>query len=156
MGKAQKSVAQRPTTLSKETYYTVKRDLLYCQKRPTILSKETYHTLKRDLLKVSGPETHCTVKRDLLYCQKTPTILSKETYHTVKRDLLYSQKRPTAAWAKTKASGPGSVFTDFCLGKCRSKHVVNTAHLLDIYCRKPTCQVLLRLSVWAVCKYVEM
>jgi len=44
--------------LSKEPYYTVKRDLLYCQKRPTILSKETYYT----------------VKRDLLYCQKRPTI----------------------------------------------------------------------------------
>jgi hypothetical protein len=65
--------------MSKETYYTVKRDLLYCQKRPTTLSKETYYT----------------VKRDLLHCQKRPTILSKETYYTVKRDLLHCQKRPT-------------------------------------------------------------
>jgi hypothetical protein len=28
--------------MSKETYYSVKRDLLECQKRPTIVSKETY------------------------------------------------------------------------------------------------------------------
>ena len=35
---------------SKETYYTVKRDLLHCQKRPTKMSKETYYTVKRDLL----------------------------------------------------------------------------------------------------------
>ena len=26
---------KRPTTVSKETYYSVKRDLLQCQKRPT-------------------------------------------------------------------------------------------------------------------------
>jgi hypothetical protein len=30
----------RPTIVSKETYYSVKRDLLWCQKRPTIVSKE--------------------------------------------------------------------------------------------------------------------
>jgi hypothetical protein len=28
--------------MSKETYYSVKRDLLQCQKRPTTVSKETY------------------------------------------------------------------------------------------------------------------
>ena len=28
--------------VSKETYYSVKRDLLQCQKRPTTVSKETY------------------------------------------------------------------------------------------------------------------
>jgi hypothetical protein len=27
--------------VSKETYYSVKRDLLQCQKRPTTVSKET-------------------------------------------------------------------------------------------------------------------
>jgi hypothetical protein len=27
---------------SSETYYSVKRDLLQCQKRPTTVSKETY------------------------------------------------------------------------------------------------------------------
>jgi len=32
---------KRPTTVSKETYYSVKRDLLQCQKRPTTVSKET-------------------------------------------------------------------------------------------------------------------
>ena len=31
---------KRPTKVSKETYYSVKRDLLKCQKRPTI---ETWH-----------------------------------------------------------------------------------------------------------------
>jgi len=57
------------TTVSKETYYSVKRDLLHCQKRPTTVSKETYYSVKRDLL-------------------KRPTIVSKETYYSVKRDLL--------------------------------------------------------------------
>ena len=32
------------TTVSKETYYSVKRDLLQCQKRPTTVSKETYYS----------------------------------------------------------------------------------------------------------------
>ena len=36
---------KRPTTLSKETYYSVKRDLLQCQKRPTTASKETYYSV---------------------------------------------------------------------------------------------------------------
>ena len=31
--------------MSKETYYSVKRDLLQCQKRPTTVSKETYYRL---------------------------------------------------------------------------------------------------------------
>jgi len=35
----------RVYTVSKETYYSVKRDLLQCQKRPTTVSKETYYTL---------------------------------------------------------------------------------------------------------------
>jgi hypothetical protein len=42
---------------AEETYYSVKRDLLQCQKRPTTVSKETYYS----------------VKRDLLQCQKRPT-----------------------------------------------------------------------------------
>ncbi len=29
--------------LASETYYSVKRDLLQCQKRPTTVSKETYY-----------------------------------------------------------------------------------------------------------------
>jgi len=48
-----------------ETYYSVKRDLLQCQKRPTTVSKETYYS----------------VKRDLLQRQKRPTTVSKETYY---------------------------------------------------------------------------
>ena len=35
--------------MSKETYYSVKRDLLQCQKRPITVSKETYYSVKRDL-----------------------------------------------------------------------------------------------------------
>ncbi len=33
-----------PVLVSKETYYSVKRDLLQCQKRPTTVSKETYYS----------------------------------------------------------------------------------------------------------------
>ena len=36
--------------MSKETYYSVKRDLVQCQKRPSTVSKETYYSVKRDLL----------------------------------------------------------------------------------------------------------
>jgi hypothetical protein len=35
---------QQETIVSKETYYSVKRDLLQCQKRPTTVSKETYYS----------------------------------------------------------------------------------------------------------------
>ena len=64
--------------MSKETYYSVKRDLYQCQKRPTTVSKETY----------------ISVKRDLYQCQKRPISVSKETYISVKRDLYQCQKRP--------------------------------------------------------------
>jgi len=50
----------RSTTVSKETYNSVKRDLQQCQKSPTTVSKETYYS----------------VKRDLLQCQKRPTTVS--------------------------------------------------------------------------------
>jgi len=33
--------------VSKETYYSVKRDLLQCQKRPTTVSKETYYSVRQ-------------------------------------------------------------------------------------------------------------
>jgi len=46
----------------KETYYSVKGDLHYCQKRPS-----------------RKPTGVSSVKRDLLQCQKRPTLLSKET-----------------------------------------------------------------------------
>ena len=57
---------KRPTTVSKENYYSVKRDLPQCQKRPTTVSKETYYSVKRDLLQCQ--------KR-----QRRPTSVSKET-----------------------------------------------------------------------------
>ena len=47
----------------KETYYSVERDLLQCQKRPATVSKETCYS----------------VERDLLQCRKRPTTVSKET-----------------------------------------------------------------------------
>ena len=52
--------------VSKETYYSVKRDLLQCQKRPATVSKETYYSVKRDLLQCQKKPT--SVKRDLLQC----------------------------------------------------------------------------------------
>jgi hypothetical protein len=77
---------QQTKRVSKETYYSVKRDLLQCQKRPTTVSKETYYrACRRSLLKATNQKS---VKRDLLQCQKRPTTVSKETYYSVKRDLL--------------------------------------------------------------------
>jgi CRP-like cAMP-binding protein len=50
------------TGVSKETYYSVKRDLLQCQKIHITVSKETYYS----------------VKRDLLQCQKRPITVSDD------------------------------------------------------------------------------
>jgi len=44
-------------------YYSVKRDLLQCQKKPTTVSTETYYS----------------VKRDLKWCPNRPSTVSKET-----------------------------------------------------------------------------
>jgi hypothetical protein len=71
-----KECQKRPITVSKDTYYSVKRHLLQCQKRPITVSKETYYS----------------VKRDLLQCQKRPITVSKETYNSVKRHLLQTWK----------------------------------------------------------------
>jgi len=46
---------------SKETYYSVKRDLLQCQKRLTTVSKETYYSVKRDLLQCQKRPMRTTV-----------------------------------------------------------------------------------------------
>jgi hypothetical protein len=63
------------------------------------VSKETYTSVKRDLLQTyvvcrywgvlwcDVAEVRTSVRRDLHYCQKRPTLLSKETYTSVKRDL---------------------------------------------------------------------
>jgi hypothetical protein len=58
-------VQARIYTVSKETYYSVKRDLQQCQKRPAV--------------------RRC--RREYIQCQKRPTTVSKETYYSVKRDL---------------------------------------------------------------------
>ena len=44
--KGRSKVRKRPITVSKETYYSVKRDLLQCQKRPITLSKTRKAALK--------------------------------------------------------------------------------------------------------------
>ena len=45
-----KECQKTPITVSKDTYYSVKRDQLLCQKRPITVSKETYYGVKRVLL----------------------------------------------------------------------------------------------------------
>jgi len=79
--------------LSKETYYSVKRDLLQCYL--CLLYAHAVQTFDNGYLCPLSIETYYRVKRDLLQCQKRPTTVSKETYYSVKRDLLQCQKRPT-------------------------------------------------------------
>jgi len=70
--------------VSKETYYSVKRDLLQCQKRPSTVSKETYYSVKRDLL--VSKETYYRVKRDLLQfgaAAAVGTVLQKQNQYIV-------------------------------------------------------------------------
>jgi len=111
--------------VSKETYCSVKRDLLQCQKRPTTESKETFYSVKRDLLqcktltylttlssasvlRVSTPEHDSAASSGCNSCNRrcAPDIhsqksMSKETYYSVKRDLLQCQKRPTTVSKET-------------------------------------------------------
>jgi len=47
----------------KETYYSVKRDLLQCQKRPTTVSKETYYSAPNLGDKVFSKERACSQKK---------------------------------------------------------------------------------------------
>jgi len=49
VGRAREVDTHSHKSVSKETYYCVKRDLLQCQKRPTTVSKETYYSVKRDI-----------------------------------------------------------------------------------------------------------
>ena len=59
---------KRPTTVLKETYYSVKRDLLQCQKRPTTVSKEErafYEELSLNLIRQSERNAAARA-RDLL------------------------------------------------------------------------------------------
>ena len=63
-----------------ETYYSVKRDLLQCQKRPITLSKETYYSVKRDLLyddttRAAARKKYTEVK-EASYVLKSPTTYS--------------------------------------------------------------------------------
>ena len=56
---------KRPTTVSKETYYSGKRDLLQWQKRPTTVSKETYYS---GLLAIIAPPVFASPRRFGLQC----------------------------------------------------------------------------------------
>jgi hypothetical protein len=76
--------------VSKETYYSVKRDLLQCQTRPTTESKETYYS-NDTLYKGLFVWTFFHQKIPLIDYQgetEENVIVSKETYYSVKRDLL--------------------------------------------------------------------
>jgi hypothetical protein len=66
---------KRPITVSKETNYSVKRDLLQCQKRASLPPASLPACLPACLpaLKVSK-ETYYSVKRDLLQCQKRASL----------------------------------------------------------------------------------
>ena len=76
--------------MSKETYYSVKRDLLQCQKRHTTVSNlslghggEGSRVIEGSRVKrsgVIGEAEGVSIERDLLVCQKRPTTVSKETY----------------------------------------------------------------------------
>jgi len=91
---------KRPTTVSKETYYSVKRDLLQCQKRPTTVSKETYYS----------------VKRDLLQCQKRP--ITEGMYvckHIVASKSVSKRARQTDP---QRATGPCCVCVCVCVCMC--------------------------------------
>ena len=57
----------------KETYYSVKRDLLQCQKRPRV-SKETYYSVKRDV--------HVYVLQMLLKSQRLIMCVDYSLVHT--------------------------------------------------------------------------
>jgi hypothetical protein len=64
---------------------------LLCQKRPITVSKETYYSVKRQRKteedrgrqRKTEEDRNCYVKRDLLQCQKRPITVSKETYYSV-------------------------------------------------------------------------
>ena len=57
--------------MSKETYYSVKRDLLQCQKRPTTVSKETYYSVKRDLEEVLEKKVRSADKKCAPVCARS-------------------------------------------------------------------------------------
>jgi hypothetical protein len=84
--------------VSKETCYSVKRDLLQCQKRPTTVSKEvdTEGVKGRDQNVQPQVELGSVDQERFVYvltcskvqCQKRPDTVSKETCSSVKRDLI--------------------------------------------------------------------
>jgi len=91
---------KRPITVSKETYYSVKRDLLQSQKRligaARLASDEVLRTcVKRDVLQnhkrpiIQPKETYWRRALGSVYmCQKSPIVEPKETYYRAKRDIV--------------------------------------------------------------------
>jgi hypothetical protein len=57
------------------------------QKRPITVSKDTYYSVKRDPIQY---KYFLLIEADSM----RPITVSKETYYSVKRDLLQCQKRP--------------------------------------------------------------
>jgi hypothetical protein len=86
--------------VSKETSYSVKRDLLQCQKRPltvcVCLCVCVCVCVMHDVL-----AQHSCVCVCVCVCQKRPLTVSKETSYSVKRDLLQCQKRPLTVSKET-------------------------------------------------------
>ena len=71
-----RDLQKRPSTVSKETQYSVKRDLVQCQKRPSTVSKETQTFARGSCARARFLSLEAnSVKRDLLQCQKRPTLL---------------------------------------------------------------------------------
>ena len=105
--------------MSKETYYSIKRDLLSCllynYRRYSSDTKETYYSIKRDLLQYQKKkETYSTVivvtvpthvsVTGMLQRQKRPTIEEKETYYM-------GQKRPSIEAKETYYRGKRDLLT---------------------------------------------
>jgi hypothetical protein len=94
-------LAHTPTTVSKETYYSVKRDLLQWGDgyRYTAAGAHAYYSVKRDLLQCQKRPTtvgrwiplYSSWRARLLQCQKRPTTVSKETYYSGEMDTAIQQ-----------------------------------------------------------------
>ena len=75
---------KRPTTVSKETYYSVKRDLLQCQKSQNIPPTVRIHGISPAIHMHSlSTCTYYSVKRALLQCQKSPNVETSCRTHAI-------------------------------------------------------------------------
>jgi len=93
---------KRPTTVSKETYYSVKRDLLQCQKRPTEERSVRIARVRERAFYQELSLIECQ-KRPTTVCQKRPTTVSKEErafYEELSLNLIRQSERNAAARAR--------------------------------------------------------